>query len=93
MISQLWKSYFNLLQTKPMSTNVSTAFVVGYTGDMLAQKLESDNVQSFNDISHKRSLKVGIAFIISAFPMYYWYIYHRIPINFYRLSIIFSLCC
>jgi hypothetical protein len=74
MISQLWKSYFNLLQTTPMSTNVSTAFVVGYTGDMLAQKLESDNnVQSFNDISHKRSLKVGIAFIISAFPMYYWY--------------------
>ncbi len=73
MLRQVWRHYFNLLQTKPIQTNVSTAFVVGYAGDMLAQKIESDCVKSFQDIQYNRCFKVGIAFILSSFPLYFWY--------------------
>ena len=40
---------------------------------MLAQKLENDKIETLSDIVYHRSMKVGIAFILSAVPFFYWY--------------------
>ncbi len=73
MILSLWRKYFQLLEKKPITTNLVTSFFVGFTGDVLAQKLESDKVKTLSDIVYQRSTKVGIAFILSAVPFFYWY--------------------
>lgn len=57
----MWSRYSHALKTYPVRTNVITAGIVGFTGDLLAQRLEdyANGIEVSEQLSLGRSLKVA----------------------------------
>ena len=82
MILSLWRKYFQLLEKKkPITTNLVTSFSSVLQVTCWLKKLESDKVKTLSDIVYQRSMKVGIAFILSAVPFFLLVSNVRFPLS------------